>query len=797
LQENVEENTAYGSLVRGFMGKCFHSNTEILTKFGWKKVSDIKIGELVCSFDPVSKKIEYVKCTKTFQYDFNGDLLHIHGRSIEQIITPNHNLIIERNRKIQFIKADSLPQHFKMINQGIWEGKNLKNIFINDKLFHTKDFLLFLGLFLGDGCTVNRKKHKYKQDFMTFGIKKKRKIKIIRKTLSNLHIKFTENISKNKYHHFYIYDKKLLEYLKPLGKAKTKYIPQELFDLDSKLLEYLYRGMIITDGTTQGYNNQHIYFTASEKLADDFQRLCLHTGRSCIKTKKLNNSKNSFSNGKGYLYTLSITQSNKKFWLEKIDHKTKKIIVKKLHHNGKVCCVELEKNHILLSRYNGKTVWSGNSWDVLPSIEILKECCRVLKAGAFSFWLMTPRQDSLAEFIFRLKKAGFDVNFTSLWWCYFSGFPKSMSISLAIDKRECRKQLKEKLGREPTKEEFESEWKNFREIIGQKKGQGNIPNIRGEWGLKSNMPVDITIPVTKEAKALDGSFAGLQLKPAVECIVVAMKQLSEKSYTEQALKNRKGVTWLQDCHIPYQNEIPNVGGRPKHGRGEGYGFKPLGDEAEANPQGRFPANIIVSGDALNDGTISKGQQGATTGEEPSTQKRANVYGDYTGFGKQTEPRGDEGSYSRYFSLDAWWKEQIKKLPSEVQRIFPFLIVPKASKSERNEGLQDLPEQKMTYDSTTRTNKETADKFGCERKSFMQNIHPSVKPVELMSYLITLGSRQNDIVLDPFAGSGTTAVACRILNRKSINFEKVKEYCEIAENRLKPFLEQKKFTEFQN
>lgn len=456
----------------------------------------------------------------------------------------------------------------------------------------------------------------------------------------------------------------------------------------------------------------------------------------------------------------------------------------------------------------------GKSWDVLPSVEILKECCRVLKSGAFSFWLMTPRQDSLATFIMRLKKAGFNVNFTSLYWCFFSGFPKSMSISLAIDKRECKKQLKEKLGREPTREEFKIEWKNFREIIGQRKGQENIPNERGNWGLKSNMPVDITIPATDEAKALDGSFAGYQPKPAVECIVVAMKPLSEKSYTEQALKNGKGITWLNDCRIPFTSkkdkwEYPEgAGGVYSHEYQkenpkckEWNDFSTIEDNKPiyANPQGRFPSNILISGDALNDGTKSRGQQGATTGNEPSTQKRANIYGDYTGFGKKTEPRGDEGSYSRYFSLDAWWKEQITKLPSEVQRIFPFLIIPKASKDERNigcEGLEAKVSPKMAgADRETRpnANNDVSDRFETLPQ---KNPHPTVKPVQLMSYLITLGSRQNDIVLDPFAGSGTTLVACRILNRKSIGFEMSKEYCEIAENRIKPFLEQKKFTEFE-
>ena len=53
----------------------------------------------------------------------------------------------------------------------------------------------------------------------------------------------------------------------------------------------------------------------------------------------------------------------------------------------------------------------------------------------------------------------------------------------------------------------------------------------------------------------------------------------------------------------------------------------------------------------------------------------------------------------------------------------------------------------------------------------------------MSYLITLGSREGDVVLDPFLGSGTTALAAKHLNRGYIGIEREKEYVEIAKARL--------------
>ena len=63
-------------------------------------------------------------------------------------------------------------------------------------------------------------------------------------------------------------------------------------------------------------------------------------------------------------------------------------------------------------------------------------------------------------------------------------------------------------------------------------------------------------------------------------------------------------------------------------------------------------------------------------------------------------------------------------------------------------------------------------------------HPSQKPIKLWEYLIKIHSNENDLILDPFIGSGTTAIACKNLNRKCIGIEKSEEYIKIASERIK-------------
>ena len=239
---------------------------------------------------------------------------------------------------------------------------------------------------------------------------------------------------------------------------------------------------------------------------------------------------------------------------------------------------------------------------------------------------------------------------------------------------------------------------------------------------------------TDEAKALDGSYSGFQPKPAVEVVIVAMKPLSEKTFVDQALKNGKGITWLDDARIPSEPYTINTFDS---------GAKPFGDavgEAFTGREhsGRFPANLLVSDDVLNDGSVSKSQK-----RFPKYNKKTEHTNTYTPVAsdyRDDNTYGDVGGYSRFFSLDAWAQN------------LPFLQVPKASKREKNpEGVS--------------------------------NTHPTCKPLTLMSYLITLGSRHGDVVLDPFMGSGTTCIAAKQLGRNYIGIEREKEYVEIAEARL--------------
>jgi len=117
----------------------------------------------------------------------------------------------------------------------------------------------------------------------------------------------------------------------------------------------------------------------------------------------------------------------------------------------------------------------------------------------------------------------------------------------------------------------------------------------------------------------------------------------------------------------------------------------------------------------------------------------------------------------------------------------FKYTPKASKSERNLGCEELEakEQKITNQYEMPREDGSIREIPPPRK----NNHPTVKSLGIMEYLIKLVSKENAVILDPFMGSGTTGIACIKLNRKFIGIEKEEEYCKIANARIKPFLSQ--------
>jgi DNA modification methylase len=516
---------AYKHDKAGFMGACYHPDTEVLGPSGWRRVGDLRVGEEV--YTQADGRRLTVPVERVYAYDFDGDLLRVGGRSTAQLITPNHKLWVHTKSKgWHFAEAAHLTASFRVDNQALPSPASDSppaTIRIGNDDFPADSFMHFLGLWLGDGYTVNRTNNeKSRKDFFGVSVTKDRKVHALRAAFGGLGIDFTERPDAQGRTHFHSYHEGLLKWLKPIGKAADKFVPNDLLQTHSVLLEALYRGLIETDGTVQG-KGQEVFFTSSKKLRDDFQHLCFLTGRSCCFSEKPPRShfwwdgettREFKANGPSYV--LSVLQRGRGVcWLER-DGRTDRpqpAAVQPVPYKGEVSCVGLTEHHLLLTRFDGKTVWSGNSWDsFVPGPEIWKEVYRVMKPGAHLLAFTGSRTMDLMGFSIRF--AGFEMRDTIMAWLYGTGKPKTLDVSKAIDGY------------------FGAE----RVVVERRTRRSGGYHIR--TGEDEEVEDLITEPATPEAKYWDGYHTGL--KPGFEPVLVARKPLTEGTIVENILVHGTG-----------------------------------------------------------------------------------------------------------------------------------------------------------------------------------------------------------------------------------------------------------------
>jgi DNA modification methylase len=235
-----------------------------------------------------------------------------------------------------------------------------------------------------------------------------------------------------------------------------------------------------------------------------------------------------------------------------------------------------------------------------------------------------------------------------------------------------------------------------------------------------------TSPATPAARQWDGW--GTALKPAFEPIVVARKPLSEPTVAKNVLRWGTGAINVDGCRIEVDADDPVNGAKyyahPSVAYGK-YASKERGDIRNMTPRGgRWPANLVLDEEAAamldeQSGERPAGKWLRTAGARPFNNNGAATEA------KEWQQISDTGGASRFF------------------------YCAKASKASRGEG----------------------------------NDHPTVKPVALMRWLVRLVTPPGGIVLDPFGGSGTTAIACMQEGVGCTLIEQDEHSCDIARGRV--------------
>ena len=377
----------------------------------------------------------------------------------------------------------------------------------------------------------------------------------------------------------------------------------------------------------------------------------------------------------------------------------------------------------------------GKEWDgsgIEYNIDAWRKCYEVLKPGGYLLAFGGSR--TFHRIACAIEDAGFEIKDT-IMWLYGQSMPKGMNIGLALDKRHG----------------IDNRTGNVRT---DGKGTDSGSNIYNSNNGSSNMTKEY------EERVAQNKWKGwnTQLKPSYEPIIVARKPF-KGTILDNIEKYGVGGINIDECRV--RNETISIHNAPKGTFAGGEYGRGSDTSSYRDSTGRFPANTILTYDETDFDEVCGGFPYTKNGGQNETSHRENWFRQET---TPTRFAGDSGSASRYF------------------------YCAKASKKDRDEGLEDFEEIILDIGDERPSGGSWERRTG-KKPLPRKNIHPTVKPTDLMQYLVRLVTPNNGTILDPFNGSGSTGKAVmyenkeRNKNYKYIGVELTEEYLPIAKARI--------------
>jgi len=387
--------------------------------------------------------------------------------------------------------------------------------------------------------------------------------------------------------------------------------------------------------------------------------------------------------------------------------------------------------------------------------EVMRECLRVLKPGAHGLVWAIPRTSHWTATA--CEEAGFEIR-DVVTHLFGSGFPKSLDISKAIDKAAGVEG--EIIGKNPA----------YRERQLDHDASWPTP-MRPEFKRGAATP---------EAKQWQGW--GTALKPSAEFWWLIRKPLSEKTVAANVLKWGVGGLNIDQSRIGTTDKYSyeRTGGSKIHGGG-----MDIERSAESHPQGRFPANLVLSHnpDCVEVGTkkVKLNGSGKCSG---NTTPDKSMFG--IGSHELSHGNGDGTETVAAWECTPGCSVAMLDEQSGIKQGLGKVTIggtPRKTTGHIATGSPDRSKALMNY----------GDSGGASRFFYVAkasrsdkgegNVHPTVKSTKLMQYLIRLITPPGGLVLDPFAGSGSTGVAAKKLGFRFIGIEKEADYVAIANARM--------------
>lgn len=354
---------------------CYSDDTEVLTEKGWFLFKDLPKNLRVATINRETKTLEYHKPSQYQEFDYNGKMLNFKSKNKDCLVTPNHNMLymnsnqvsLKEDGRLDFAEASKVKKTSKFIKFAQnWDGTKIENVNILGKDIDINLWLEFLGFFLSEGWSTVRTRERIRKSGVisveTDGYTgicqdEGEVLEDMKRVCDLLPWDFKLKPLRGDGNHFQLicYNLELAKYMSKFGKAQDKYIPDYVFSLTRCKQKILFDSMMKGDGYSTGRG----YTTCSKKLRDTFQQLCIHLGYSSdyFLVHKAGDIVNGFTANHDF-YRISVNKSEFKQGNSSVVSAGNP---KEIDYNGKVYCLTVQ-NNTLMTRRNGKTLWSGQSW---------------------------------------------------------------------------------------------------------------------------------------------------------------------------------------------------------------------------------------------------------------------------------------------------------------------------------------------------------------------------------------------------------------------------------------------------
>lgn len=339
---------------------CYDEETEVLTTRGWLRFRDVTLDDRVATLDPDTYAFDYIHPVKVMSYDHDGPMYRVREAGIDLLVTPNHNMFVRPRGRERFslIPAEDIAgKRVGYMKGGEWIGSEVEWIDFPPHISHGADgahavpgggmgmdtFLMLLGMYLSAGMP-----------FEGHGVHGLAISQPRRGAYRACEAIFrSEGIPARVVgDRFIVIGKPIYDYFSSLGGPSDRRIPGFVFGLSARQQEIFLRWLLAAAGLR--HSGRGTLDTASRGLADDLQRVCLHTGRTSS------------------MFRSGLPEPGRGAWSVRIMETGLMPTVGGgrrregseegfVTYSGKVYCCTVPKWHVIFVRRNGEVCWCGNS----------------------------------------------------------------------------------------------------------------------------------------------------------------------------------------------------------------------------------------------------------------------------------------------------------------------------------------------------------------------------------------------------------------------------------------------------